>query len=909
MTYKKKLIEVALPLDAINRESAREKSIRQGHPSTLHLWWSRKPLAAARAVIWSSLVDDPSAHPSQFPTEEDQERERKRLFAILEELIKWENSTDQRVLNAARAEIMASTDGDPPPILDPFCGGGTIPLEAQRLGLKGIGGDLNPVAVLISKAMVEIPSRFAGMPPVNPKSRAESGLITWDRAQGLAEDVRYYGQWMRDRAFERIGHLYPTMTLPAGQGGGEATVIGWIWARTVKSPNPAWGRHVPLVNSWVLSKKPGKPTVWVEPVVDPARETINYRVRNGGTPIEGTVKRARGRCIATGSPIDDAYIKGEAMAGRMGEEMIAVIAEGSSGRVYVAPTPESLAAANVPRPANPPSVTLSVHPQYMGPPRYGMAETSDLFSPRQLTTLMEFSCALAEVRDVIAADVAAASPVDTDSAPYVGAVMTYLAFAIDKCSDYWSSVCSWHNSKHLIRNTFARQAIPMTWGFAEANPFSDSTGNWTGMVGWVAKAIEALPAESGGFVIQRDAAAAVGEVGRAALSTDPPYYDQVPYADISDFFYVWLRHNLRSVWPNELSTLATPKAEELVADSHRLGGRVIAKSFFEDGMQRVLRGIADIQPPDIPASIFYAFKQTEADHEGTTSTGWETFLTGLLDAGLGIVRTWPIRTELANRPRAIESGALASSIVLVCRPRRVGAPMANRSDFLSALRSELPAAVRLLQAESILPVDLAQSAIGPGMAVFSRYSKVIEADGSMMTVRQALALINNVLQEVLSEEETEFDGDTRWALTWYEENGFSAGPYGRAETLSKAKDTSISGVVNAGLAASRDGRVQLVGIEGLSDDWDPTVDARPTVWELTHHLIKRLDSSESNAAELLQRVGAGYGDRARQLAYLLFDIAERNGRSKDAVAYNSLIQAWPELSRLAAGPMQTTLGT
>lgn len=914
MTYKKKLIEVALPLDAINREAAREKSIRHGHPSTLHLWWARRPLAAARAVIWASLVDDPSAHPDKFPTDEDQERERKRLFDILEELVKWENSTNERVLAAAREEILKSTDGDPPPILDPFCGGGTIPLEAQRLGLKAIGGDLNPVAVLISKAMVEIPPRFAGLPPVNPEARAGSGLKTWQRVQGLAEDIRYYGQWMRDRAWERIGHLYPTVELPPEKGGGEATVIAWIWARTVKSPNPAWDGHVPLVRSWVLSKKRGKPIVWIEPQVDHAAGTLNYRVREGGTPIEGTVERSGGRCLATGSPIDFKYIRAEFRAGRTREDLLAVVAEGPSGRIYldpVAPPRES--------PDWEPEEQIFDWPGRTNVVRYGMTQFGDLFTDRQLVALNTFSDLVAEVRDVVERDALNAGLAEdgrrlrdggSGASAYADAVLTYLAFGVDKCADYWSTIATWATGG-FVRGTFARQAIPMTWDFAEVNPFSESTGNWMAMVDWTAKAVEHLPAAAPGLVAQRDAGAWIAENSGTVLSTDPPYYDNISYADLSDFFYVWLRRNLRDVWPDELSTLLTPKVEELIANPYRHGSKEAAFDHFESGMEVVFGKVTKHHDGRFPLTVFYAFKQSEIVAEGQVSTGWETFLEGLLASGLGIYATWPVRTERGARSVAIGTGALASSIVLVCRPRQGDAAMATRSEFLNALRADLPDAVRLLQAESILPVDLAQSAIGPGMAVFSRFSKVVEADGSSMSVRQALALINEVLQEVLSEEETEFDADTRWALTWYEENGFSAGQYGRAETLSKAKDTSITGVVNAGVATSRDGKVKLVGPDELSDDWDPTVDERATVWELTHHLIRRLESSESHAAELLRRVGGGYGDRARQLAYLLFDIAERKGRAKEAVAYNSLIQAWPDLTRLAASesrPVQQTLG-
>ncbi len=917
MTYKRKLIEVALPLDAINRESAREKSIRHGHPSTLHLWWARRPLGAARAVLWASLVDDPSAHPDRFPTNEEQDKERRRLFDILEELVKWENSNNERVLDAARAEIMASCDGELPNILDPFCGGGTIPLEAQRLGLPAYGGDLNPVAVLISKAMVEIPPRFAGLPPVNPLARAEAGLKTWERAQGLAEDVRYYGQWMRDRAWERIGHLYPKVQLPAEKGGGEATVIAWIWARTVQSPDPSWDGHVPLVRSWVLSKKPGKPVVWVEPVVDHTNKTINYRIREGGKPIEGSVRRAQGVCLATGSPINDSYIKSQAVGGNMSEATIAVVAEGRSRRIYLAPEGAVLEAS---RPTTAPSIRLSTHPQYMGPPRYGLETTDALFSNRQLTALITFSDLLTEVRPAIEEQAVTAGFAagngrlrdgGSGATAYADAVATYLAFVVDKCADYWSTVCSWHNTGEKIRNTFARQAIPMTWDFAETNPFSASTGHWMAMVEWTAKALDELPALAPGNVVQRDAAARVGEVPKPVVSTDPPYYDNVPYADISDFFYAWLRMNLRDVWPDELSTLAVPKADELVADSQRHGGRDTARKFFERGMGHVLDRAADCQDHRFPITVFYAFKQIEGGVGETSSTGWETFLQGLLDSDLAVLATWPVRTELANRPRAFKSGALASSIVLVCRPRSLKAPLATRSEFLTALRSELPEAVRLLQKESIAPVDMAQSAIGPGMAVFSRYSKVVEADGSRMPVRTALGLINEVLQEVLSAEETEFDGDTRWALTWYEQHGLNPGPYGDAETLSKAKDTSVSGVVDAGVAVSRDGKVRLVSREEMAEDWDPMTDRRATVWELAQHLIRRLDRSEAEAAELLRRVGPGYGDRARQLAYLLYQISDRKAWAKEAVSYNTLVQAWPDLVKLSGrseSPVQQRLG-
>ncbi len=904
MTHKKKLIEVALPLATINAEAAREKSIRHGHPSTLHLWWARRPLAAARAVLWASLVDDPSAHPEQFPTEDDQLVERKRLFDILERLVPWEASNDERILAEARAEIMKSCDGELPKILDPFGGGGAIPLEALRLGLPTYTGDLNPVAVIIQRAMLEIPSRFAGQPPVNPDARSAQGM--WEGARGLAADVEAYGRWMREEAKRRIGQYYPDATLEDGTA---ATPIAWIWARTVKSPDPSWPGHVPLVRSWVLSKKPGKPVVWIEPIVDHEAKTIRYEVRTGGTPPEGNVNRNGAECLATGTPIPLAHIRAEAQAGRMAEVMIAIVAEGSGGRVYCEPEDPVLS-------------DLPIVEEYVSAGRlpagglgfrvqnYGVGEWSKLFTARQLLALTTFSDLLAEVRkviedDAVTAGLAPGGPRLRDggdgATAYADAVITYLAFVVDKCADYWSTICTWAAPGGFIRGTFARQAIPMTWDFAETNPFSSSTGNWMAMVDWEVKALQHLP---GGNVFgetkQRDARARIAEVGQCVISTDPPYYDNVGYADLSDFFYVWLRRNLGDVWPDETATLLTPKADELIADPSRAGSKRRAHEHFESGMHEVFAAAARHAHPDFPATVFYAFKATESNDDGVTSTGWETFLSGLLDAGYAITATWPVRTEKPGRTREIGSAALASSIVLACRPRHVEAAMATRGEFIGALRLELEPAVRLLQVENIAPVDLAQSAMGPGISIFSRYAKVVEADGKAMTVRTALGLINETLAEVLSGEESEFDADTRFALTWFEQYGHNAGPFGDADLLARAKDTTVAGVAQAGVVASRDGKVRLVERHELPDGWDPMTDTRLTVWETTQHLIRALDSSETQAAALLARLGGGLGDRARQLAYLLYGICERKKWADDAGPYNMLVTAWPEISRLAA---------
>jgi putative DNA methylase len=899
MTYKKKLIEVALPLAVINREASREKSIRHGHPSTLHLWWARRPLAAARAVLFAQLVDDPSAHPDKFPTEADQATERRRLFDILERLVPWEASTNEQVLAEARAEIIKSCDGDLPKILDPFGGGGTIPLEALRLGLPTFSGDLNPVAVLIQRAMLEIPHRFANQPPIHPDVSVARAF--WKGAEGLAADVQAYGKWMQEETNRRIGKFYPDATLPDGS---KATPIAWIWTRTVKSPDPSWPGHVPLVRSWELSRKPGKPSIWIEPIIDLTKKSISYEVRHGGKVPDGVLGRQGGSCIATGTSIPRSYLREEASAHRLGVALIAVVCEGQSGRQYVAPVDSDEVKIETEKLSLGP---ISINPQYLNTPPYGMTNWEDLFTERQALALTTFSEILHDVRERIESD-ALSLPVDSTRlrdggagrTAYADAIVTYLAFVVDKCADYWSSICTWNAPGEKMRNTFGRQAIPMTWDFAEANPFSSSSGNWMAMVNWTAKALAQLPTNNFGVTAQRDARARISEVGNCVISTDPPYYDNIGYADLSDFFYVWLRKNVGDIWPDECATLLTPKVEELIANAYRAGSKATANKHFELGIEGVFSNAAENCDERYPATVFYAFKASESEDKGNVSTGWETFLSGLLSAGFTVTATWPVRTELASKIGAnAGDNMLASSIVLACRKRSVTAAMATRGEFILALRKEIVSAIKILQVENIAPVDMAQSAIGPGIAIFSRYAKVLEADGQLMSVRTALSIINEVLAEVLSGEEAEFDADTRFAVTWFEQFGHNLGPYGDAETLAKAKNTTVSGVIQAGVASSKEGRVWLVERKELPDDWDPLNDTRFTVWETTQHLIRELGKSESDAAALLKKIGGGMGERARQLAYQLYGICDRRKWADEAGAYNVLITSWPEIDRLS----------
>lgn len=939
MTHKKKLIEVALPLDAINKASAREKSIRHGHPSTLHLWWARRPLAAARAVIFAQMVDDPSSLPDLFPTEKKQEKERQRLFKIIEDLVQWENTTNEEVLERARAEIWqswrracAENVDHPkakelfdrkqlPAFHDPFAGGGALPLEAQRLGLESFASDLNPVAVLINKAMIEIPPKFAGKPPVNRDSRSEKTLLArdWKGAQGLAEDVRYYGKWVRDEAEKRIGHLYPRVEITSEIAkerpdlkplvGQKLTVIAWLWARTVKSPNPAFREvAVPLVSNFMLSTKKGKET-YIEPVVQGQSYRFHVRFGSPRTPEAARNGTRAGKaqdflCLMSGVPVQRDYIREEGKAGRLGHRLMAVVAEGSRGRVYLSPTDgdESLAAS-----AASPLVDEARSTFLSGatPTRamitggvcsaYGLSTWGHLFTARQLVALTTLSDLVREVRERVTVD--AGDGCDD----YAIAVTTYLAFALSRSVDRGSSVCSWDSSPKMeaLRNTFGRQAIPMVWDFAEGNPFSASSGSWMNNVEWCARALDSLPDTSRGHASQLNACSNAVSVGKV-VSTDPPYFDNIGYAELSDFFYAWLRRSMGGMLPDVFATVATPKSDELVATVFRHGSREKAEAFFLEGMREAMRRLAEQAHPAFPVTIYYAFKQAETEGEaGISSTGWETFLDAVIDAGFAVSGTWPMRTELSNRMIGAGRNVLASSIVLVCRPRPASAATATRREFVSTLKTELPTALAHLQRSNIAPVDLAQAAIGPGMAVYTRYARVLDAEGKPLPVREALALINQILDEVLAEQEGDFDADSRWALAWFEQSGFAEGEYGVAETLSKAKNTSVGGMVEAGVVDSKRGKVRLLRPDELPDDWDPTTDGRLTVWEMVHHLIRVLEAGgESAASELAAKLGAR-AEVARELAYRLYTVSERKKRAQEALRYNALVQSWPEITRLA----------
>lgn len=955
----RKLIEVALPLDAINAACLREKSMRHGHPSTLHLWWARRPLAAARAVIFAQLVNDPGYQQGggfrYGKNKKEAATERKRLFKIIEDLVLWENTTNEVVLETARAEIRRSwrevcelNKDHPeakelfnpdrlPALHDPFAGGGAIPLEAQRLGLQAYASDLNPIAVLINKAMIEIPPKFAGGAPVGPLPDTERNASLdipreWKGTTGLAEDVRRYGAWMRTEAHKRIGHLYPEVEVTTEAcleqpdlsplAGKNFTVIAWLWARTVRSPNPAFSHvDVPLASTFILSSKEGK-EAYVQPIIE--GDHYHFSVKTGVPPAEARngskLAKANFGCLLSGAPIDTKYVRAEACAGRMGERLMAVIAEGPKGRIFLPPTAEMEQVARSAKPTWKPNlkVTTPCH-DIDRLPMYGMFTWGDAFSPRQLAALTTLSDLVAEARNKIHRNALAAGFPDdgqgldsggTGALAYAEAVSVYLAFLVGQLANHSSTFCGWNHPNTQMRSVFSRQAIQMTWDYAEVNVFSESSGSYANLLERQIKGMGALNVPGAGCAVQADAQNQSISKGKF-ISTDPPYYDNIGYADLSDFFYVWMRPSLRQVFPTILSTISVPKTEELVATPYRHGTKVLAEAFFLKGMTLAMQSLAIQAHPEPPVTIYYAFKQSETESAtGTSSSGWETFLDAVCRAGFSVVGTWPMRTEKEGRSTQNGVNALASSIILVCRKRPDDAPSVSRRDFLRELNGVLPEALDEMTKGSgddrspVAPVDLSQAIIGPGMAVFSKYAAVLEADGSPMTVRIALQLINRFLAE------DDFDPDTQFCLAWFQQYGWKEGRFGDADTLSRAKGTSVDGVKAAGVVESGGNIVRLRKWSEYPIDWDPRTDTRNPVWETLHHLIRALkQDGETGAGRLLGAV-KGKAEAARQLAYRLYTLCERQGWAEDARAYNELITSWTGIESVAGTvPSEITQGS
>ena len=916
--YRRKLIEVDLPLDEINKESAREKSIRHGHPSTLHLWWARRPLSACRAVIFASMVDDPSSY---MDDAEAAAMERSRLHDLIKRLVVWENSNDANLLAEARWEIARSVarsrNETPPdqanpdevlrylgdkalPIYDPFCGGGSIPLEAQRLGMRAVGSDLNPVAVLITKTLIELPPKFANRPPANPEADPmgmtvgkgkKAKKVAWRGAAGLANDIRYYGRQIHEIAWNRIGNLYPKAKLLDNN---EATAIAWLWVHTVPCPNPACGVAMPLSTTFQASKKSGNEH-WMKPIVDHVAKTISFEVQDHseGVPSGGTVGRNGAICVACGSTVPLEYVREQARIGNMSEQMTAVVADGNRKRQFLSPTDEHIRATSPSEPPPRPNGSLSQQASDFRIQRYGFLEWHQLFTERQLLSLATFTDLLMEVGEMVVRDGG-----DTD---YANAVRTYIALAIGKIANGCSKFNRWRNSLHKVEGVFTRQAISMVWDFAETNPFSDASQNWIGHVEWIAEVVENLTVGvNRGKGYQADASTTIYAQDGPVIVTDPPYYDNISYADLSDFFYVWLRPLLRDIYPDLLAGISTPKQEEMTAISSRFES---SRERFENLLSETLLLIKDRCSPEFPSSIFYAYKQHEEQREGRTSTGWETMLTALVNSGFQIVGTWPMRTELANRPRSIDSNALASSVVLVCRPRPEDAPTATRRQFLDALEAELPKALEQLTQEGhIAPVDLAQAAIGPGMQVYSRYSRVETIGGELVPVREALANINRVIAEYDERQQGDLDSQTRFCLDWFRQNSYNEGSYGEAEDLARAKNVSVEELRGGnGLLTAGAGVVQLLPLEEYNPDRRLRL-GEMTAWEgacrIAYHLSREDGRGTDGAAEVYRVMGSN-AESVERLARILYNHYDRRGDSRNSVIFNNLVTEWPEIQAKA----------
>ena len=950
----RKLIEVALPLEAVNAAGRAEKAVpKKGHPATMHLWWSRKPLGVARAALFASLVDDPSARPDLYPSEAAQRAERRRLISLVEELSRWERSDDTALLAEAQRCIAASAGGDPPRVLDPFCGGGAIPTEAMRLGLDTLAIDLNPVAALVSEATLSIAQRFSGRPPV---SSGEHGR--GDSLQGIAADIAHYGRAVEAECRRHLAGAFAVPESPL-LAGGSTVAVSYLWARTITCANPGCRRGTPLLSTWWLSKKHTNP--WhARPVIEADR--FDFAVAPGPPAVDLVdLKVGRGanfRCLFCSTVNDADTVRRCGQQAGLGLRLVAVqaLAEPQRprrGRIWLAPDAASeqagLAACSTGFGDDVEAALRRRLPTGSGNvTSFGLRTFGDLLSPRQRRTMATFAEAIIGIsavvhRDAIAAGMPEGGPGvaqgGSGARAYAEAITTYLALALSRMANRTTMMTTHNRANGSVEQSFIRQAYGFYGEFPEANPFSGRTGSWAGGLDYVVRAVEALPAPRGGRHGGTAAATSSGDpssaqdtvsprVGRSevrcasmltaldgaagVVCTDPPYYDMFDYAALSNLFLVWLRATLGDVWPATLGPLLAPTDEQITSNAARFDGdREAAHAHFETLLRRAFERIREVHDSRYPLTIYYGYQQSESKPRpggtGAPGTAWEALLESLIGAGLRITATWPLRTE---RPEGVKKGtkSLASSVLLVCRPvagDEPDRPVVTVRELRRALRAELPAAARLLQQGNIAPLDLVQAAIGPGMGVYTRYERVLQVDGSHFGVREALMLINEVLDEILVGADSALDADTRWALTWFDEYGFGEGPFGRAEELSKARNTSVAGLVTAGIVITAGDKVRLRGRHEMDSGWDPATDRRPTTWEATQHLLRTLlDDGEPAAATLLGRLDAEGADAARDLAYRLYRVCTRRNRAAEATAYNSLVTSWPELTHLAAAGEQ-----
>ena len=769
--------------------------------------------------------------------------------------------------------------------------------------------------------MIEIPPKFAGQSPIGPipKGDKQQNLLEdWEGAKGLAEDVRRYGNWMHEEAVKRIGHLYPKVKITDDMvakrpdleqyRSDELTVIAWLWARTVKSPNPAFSHiDVPLARSFVLSSKKGK-EFWVKTITE--KDSYHFEVNTGKIPngeLDGTVARSGGTCILSKTPIPFKYIREQAKNNKMNMKLMAIVAEGKKGRVYISPTSEIEEKALAINGERFVETTISHWPGRTNVVEYGMTKFLDIFTSRQLVALTTFSDLINEAREKAIQDAKAVGMYDDGlrvseegkgATAYGDALAVFLTFIVDRSADFNNSLTGWRKGNEKIMYLFSRQAIPMVWDFGEANIVENVVGGFITNLEYQVKCLLSTFQSSivSGHALQQDASNTDVSINKV-ISSDPPYYDNIGYADLSDFFYIWMRRSLRTIYPTLFSTMAVPKAEELVATPYRHGNKEKAETFFLDGMTKAISNMAEKAHPAFPVTIYYAFKQSETKEESTSSTGWETFLEAVIRAGFSIDGTWPIRSEQSSRIIGMGSNALASSVVLVCKKRKIEAESISRREFQRELRDKIPEALEaMIGGETgttpIIPVDLAQAAIGPGMAIYSKYADVLNQDGSKLTVHEALILINRSITDYLNPDSGNFDADTLFCDNWFSQYGWGEGSFGEADTLARAKGTSVEGVHSAGVIEAAGGKVRLLQWSEYPEGWNPHTDTRTPIWEACHQLIRALKQDSESAAGALLANMPERGEPIRQLAYHLYTLCERKKWAEEARAYNELIGSW-----------------
>jgi putative DNA methylase len=876
----RKLIEVALPIEAISAASRREKDKKTGTIRNVHKWFAPMPGPAWRALLFAAIVDDP-----------DDEADRKKLLDLIERLVPADGGPPAPdALAEAKKLIAEVTLGDLPTVLDPFCGGGSTLVEAQRLGLPTVGSDLNPVPALITRVLTELVPKVAGRPPL-VGDPTQLGGIVGKPLDGFLADVWHYGELVRERVWQQIGDLYPSAA-----GGG--TIVAWLWARTVACKNPPCRAVSPLVSSFELSRRRGS-ACWVEPIVKLDHSGVRFEIRSGAGQPPTPTKLGRGgnfRCAVCGeAAIDESYVKEEGRAGRLGLQLMAVAVDGPSGRSYVSPDlapqrPQVNASDDIG------DIELADDHRNLWCVGYGVRSVSDLFVDRQLVALSAFADAVASVP---------AEVVDAGGdLEYASSIASVLGLAVGKLAMANSTQARWRLRavESKAEPAFSRQALPMVWDFAEVNPFGGSVGDWSQQVKAVSGGLERLPLGGVGRVSALDARFASTLLEAPGLvATDPPYFAQIGYADLSDYFYVWLRRALKDVHPDLLATIATPKGSELIAAPHRHGGdRAAASRAFVEGFTETFHALVSVTRPELPMLIVYAHRQEESEDGGLTATAWDAMLTAILDAGLRIVGTWPVHATGSSRQIGLGTNALASYVVLVCRPQLAGARVGDLPSFVAALRAELPSAIRRVQEAAISAIDLGQAAIGPGMAVFSRFAYVVDpATGQRMTVHRALELINMVRAEVIDDFAGALSPETRWAMTWFRDFGFGEADSGEAEKLFTTTNTSLGQLEAAGIATSSRGKIRLLRRDELPDNWDPETDTRRPEWETLQHLVKRHEEGGLEAAGALLRRVQGDADAVRELAYWIVDKCQFS-QSAEVQPFDALIVDWPKIAEVAA---------